>query len=245
MQLTRQEQRNKHLQEEIDRFNKYYKEAYEEAQDGVILTLDLVDKVEEAFSKQGHSGFSANYCFNYLKSLADNPVKTLEKLKEMLTFDDGDSLQNLITSQILEIYDMIKEYTPVIQKAVVKLLDYKPLTPLLGTEDEWVKCDWYDEADKYEVYSNVRCSGVYKYVMPNGIEICTYLDDVCYSDNGGYTHFTTGRFGRRQITFPFEIPEKPEVVYLYEVEGITPFILTDPDTIAKVKEVYLKERGDE
>lgn len=232
-----EKQRNEHLQKEIDRFNNYYLLKQP-------LTLDLVNKVEEEFSKQGHSGFSANYCFGFLKRLADYPLTTIEHLDKMLAKDDTDGMQKLITKNILDIYSMIKDTTPSIQKAIVKLLEGKPLTPLLGTEDEWVKDDWCDEKDS-EVYSNVRCSGVSKYVFKDGIEICTYLDDVCYSDNGGYTHFTTGRLGRRQITFPFEIPESPEVVYLYEVEGRTPFILTDPETIKKVKNNYIEMRRKE
>ena len=237
---TRQEKRNQQLQQEINRFNDYFKLG-----EKLSLKLDLVNKVFEAFNKQGHSGFSAHYCFRYLKGLADNREETMKKLKDMLS-KDSDGFQKLITNNIMEIHNLISDTPVCVQKAIVNLLQDNPLTPLTGEEDEWVE-DTYctDDNAPYKVYFNKRCSRVSKYVMPDGIEICTYLYDRSFSDNGGCTFFTTGRFGRRQITFPFTIPEKSEEVFIYEVEGKTPFILTDPDTIAKVKEVYLKERGDE
>lgn len=205
------------------------------------LEVDIVNQVEETFSKQGHSGFSANYCFKYLKMLAEKPTETLETLDNMLK-NNNEDMQHLITQNILEIYNLIKDYSTIKQKAIIDLIEDKPLTPIMGTEEEWALCDFLSKPGKYEAYTNIRYSRITKYVFPDGIEIATCLDDVAYSDNGGYYTFSTGRFGRRQITFPYMPPEKPEVVCIYEVEGKTPFILTDPKTIAKVKENYLTPR---
>lgn len=204
------------------------------------LEVDIVNQVVEAFSKQGHSGFSANYCFKYLRMLIQNPVETISILDNMLK--EQEPMQQLITQNIFEVYDLIKDLPELHQKAVIDLIEDKPLTPILGEENEWAYCKWLSKPGKYEAYTNIRHSRITKYVFPDGIEIATCLDDVAYSDNGGYYTFTTGRFGRRQITFPYIPPEKPEVICIYEVEGRTPFILTDPKTIAKVKENYLTPR---
>ena len=236
MQLSKQEQRNIQLQQEIDRFNKYYSPVQP-------LTLDIVNHVEDLFSNQGHSGFSASYCFNYLKRLAKNFSETQIKLANMLT-ECEDDCQITITKNIMEIHNAIAYLPTDVQLAIINLLRGNPLTPITNEEDEWVEDHFCtDENAPYKMYSHKRCSRVSKYVMPDGIEICTYLYDRSFSDNGGYTFFTTGRFGRRQITFPFEIPDESEEVYIYEVEGKTPFILTDPKTIQQVRENYLRERG--
>lgn len=205
------------------------------------LEMDIINQVKEVFSKQGHSGFSANYCFKYLRMLAEKPSETLEILDNMLK-TDNEPMQQLITQNIFEVYNLIKDYSPIKQKAIVNLLEGLPLTPLQGTEDEWALDNILSKKGVYQAYTNIRCSRITKYVFPDGIEIATSLDDVAYSDNGGYYTFSTGRFGRRQITFPYMPPEKPEVVCIYEVDGKSPFILTDPKTIAQVKENYLKNR---
>lgn len=234
---TKQEKRNQHLQQEIDRFNAYYKLG-----EHLSLKLDLVNEVFNTFENQGHSGFSANYCFRYLTQLMNTHEETMRKLNEMLS-NDSEGLQTLITNNILEIYNLISAKPLCIQKAILDLLQDRPLTPLTGEEDEWVEDTFY-AGEPYKRYSNKRCSNVSKYVMSDGIEICTYLYDRSFSDNGGCTFFTTGRFGRVQITFPFTPPEESEVVHIYAVEGIAPFILTDPKTIAQVRENYKKRRDE-
>ena len=205
------------------------------------LEVETIDHIESIFMKQGHSGFSANYCFKYLKMLAEKPTETLEILDNMLK-TDNEPMQQLITQNIMEIYNLIKEYSTIKQKAIIDLIEGKPLTPILGLENEWEYDPILSNDEVYKAYTNKRYYRLTKYVFPDGIEIATCLDDVAYSDNGGYYTFSTGRFGRRQITFPYMPPEKPEVICIYEVEGKSPFILTDPKTIAQVKENYLKNR---
>lgn len=232
MNITKQELRNKHLQQEIDRFNEY-----NQLGERLSLKLDLFIEVLNTFENQGHSGFSANYCFSYLEMLTDKPEETLEKLTKMVNEDASDELQSLITDNILEIYNLISDKPLCIQKAIITLLQGDPLTPLTGEEDEWVE-DTILTNRQYKVYTNKRCHRVQKNVMPDGIEICTYSNHQIFSDNGGHTFFSTYKFGRVQITFPFVIPEA-EKVYLYEVEGQRAFILTDPKTIEQVRQNYL------
>ena len=208
------------------------------------LVAKAVTELEELFSRQGHSGFSAHYVFSALRGTIEDEATGREKLQKLLDDSakdlEGYRMQCCINHNILEVLDFMKPYDTKDKLALIKLLEGKPLTPLMGTEDEWELNKFYGcgSDEPYTVYSNTRCHTVTKYVLKDGIEICTYLHDQTFSDNGGYTHYTTGSFGRRQITFPFEVPERPEVVYLYEVEDRTPFILTDPKTIEQVRRNY-------
>lgn len=206
-------------------------ELYEKTT-GNIINREMVNKVHMKFREQGHTGFTAEYAFGHLTRLAKDPEKATKELNALLAEDTKDNgMQKVITDNINEVYNVFLEYnsSPEEILAVIELLRGNPLTPLMGTEDEWVLDEFLNDPKDPNVthYSNKRCSRVSKHVFSNGLEIATCLESVIYSDNGGINFFTTGRFGRKQITFPFSLPEKPEVVYIYEPdEDKTPFILT-------------------
>ena len=235
----------------IEREARIYKEL-----NGKEIDVEKILEALKVISKQGHSGSSAGYLFSYLGKLLRNEEETRTNLEHILEKSKADndpndvwnaySMQKLITNNIFEVYEVLKDL-PVWQKELaVQLLKYRPITPLLGTDDEWDDTsEWGLGENQVAHYQNNRCSSVFKTVYKNGLVICHYLDDRVFSDNGGISYFTTGRFGRRQITFPYEIPKHSEEVYLFEAKKDFYIELTDPETIKQYRKICREERDNE
>ena len=99
------------------------------------------------------------------------------------------------------------------RNVLMRLMKNRPLTPLKGTDDEWVKTteDWYQ---------NSRCSSssVFKRVCSDGT--VKYTDNdyvVCIDDENGHTHhfglLSDEVYSRWPITFPYMPSERPYKVY--------------------------------
>ena len=203
--------------------------------------VGIYEEVSKLLSKQGHSGFSASYLnsmFYKAFILGEGTGWTDELVNK-----DSDGSQKMITENFYEIKNVMDRIDSVSNwKWIIlnKLIDNKPLTALTGEPDEWNDIsDWgYKDGGKH--YQNKRCSAVFKDVLDNGLEIAYWIDDEIYSDDGGLSWYSRGGVLRKQITFPFEIPERKEV-YVYNDE----YILTDEETIKKLRELKEKEREED
>lgn len=166
---------------------------------------------------------------------------------------DGDDLQQLMSRHIIDIIEMFSKQghsefsANYAIRILERLLRWKPITPLTGADDEWeLKCC---DSDGISTYQNTRCFSVFKYVDSQGhLVSCHDIEAVTVSDNGGITWFSTKRF-RKQVTFPYEPPTKPEKVYIECTEhvpiGFTgdkfDIITNDPERIKKLYERKRKE----
>ena len=217
---------------------------------------------------QEHSGFSHSFLMDRLNYVINNNISYDELLKLILEepmyynnnltekdimeghsflSDMGDiSMEMEMDKDILEVVKAIEDnqLTQQATKWLIDLLDGKVLSPIINVPEEWNLIDHGQDGTSYELYQNNRMSSIFKYVYTiegETIEIGISIDNTIYTDNGGINHFTTHRFGRKQIAFPYMPPEKPEVVYLFEPdEDKVPFILTDPNTIEKFSKVQRK-----
>lgn len=99
------------------------------------------------------------------------------------------------------------------REVLIRLMKHRPLTPLQGTDDEWVNVlkdeDWYQ---------NRRCSSMFKRVCSDGT--VKYTDNdyiVCIDDENGNSHnfglLNDEVYSRWPITFPYMPSEKPYKVY--------------------------------
>lgn len=100
---------------------------------------------------------------------------------------DNDNMQEAVNNDILEIIEKFSEQGHsgfsagyVIGK-ISRLLNYKPITPLTGEEDEWY------EANSRGARKNKRCTSVFQKEDGKVIDI----DAIIVSDNGGITWYTT------------------------------------------------------
>lgn len=120
---------------------------------------------------------------------------------------DDDEMQKAINADILEIVEVFAKQGhsgfsgSYALSILTRLLDWKPITPLTGEDDEW------NEVGE-GVYQNKRCSSVFK---ENGQAY--WMDGKIFSDDGGQTWWTN-RNSRVPVTFPFTMPDHPEKVIL-------------------------------
>ena len=203
--------------------------------------VSIYEEVSKLLSKQGHSGFSASY-LNGMFYTAFILGKGTGWTDELVN-KDSDGSQKMITENFYEIKNVMDRIDSVSNwKWIIlnKLIDNKPLTALTGEPDEWNDIsDWgYKDGGKH--YQNKRCSAVFKDVLDNGLEIAYWIDDEIYSDDGGLSWYSRGGMLRKQITFPFEIPKGKEV-YVYNDK----YILTDEETIKKLRELKEEERKED
>jgi hypothetical protein len=104
---------------------------------------------------------------------------------------------------------------------LTKLMDFKPLSPLTGEDDEWVNVREYGPEPHYQ---NIRKSSVFK-----------DADGSCYDIDGKvfwewampyeegekpYKSYYTNRESRVPVTFPYTVPDKP--IYQYRHSDATP-----------------------
>lgn len=216
---------------------KKYEEVYHRK-----LPKDLVEHIFNIMFEQCHSGFSANYVFRFLRSLNENEEKTLKTLDTLIKKSTNkEGMQYLIDQNIRDLWAELKKCdNRQDREAIIKLLAFQPLTPLLGTDDEWGEP--YISRDR-KVQQNKRKSSVFReYIKEYDLWIAYDVDRNAYSDNGGINWFSTGRFGNTQITFPY-VPKEVKT-YLLETKGEydpRTYVLTDKETIEKIKQIN-KER---
>ena len=104
---------------------------------------------------------------------------------------------------------------------LTKLMDFKPLSPLTGEDNEWGNVREYGESPSWQ---NKRRSSVFK-----------NADDTCYDIDGKvfwewcmpyeegdkpYKSYYTNRDSRVPVTFPYIVPDKP--IYEYRHSEATP-----------------------
>lgn len=154
---------------------------------------------------------------------------------------DEDGMQDLMDKGILEIIEKFAAQghsgfsASYAISVMERLLRFKPLSPLTGEAEEWNDCS-------HDTKQNKRCSSVFL----NKDGTAHDVDAIIVSDNGGITWFTSSRF-RKQVTFPYAPPTRPEKVYIEYTEDVPPGftgdeyeIITDqPD---RIKALYERKR---
>ena len=101
---------------------------------------------------------------------------------------------------------------------LTKLMDFKPLSPLTGEDDEWVKHDYGNDV----TYQNKRRSSVFK----DGDGECYDIDGKVFwewyrnEEGEAVKTYYTCRESRVPVTFPYVVPDKP--IYEYRQSDAEP-----------------------
>ena len=168
------------------------------------------NEIMDAFSNQGHSGFSANYL---IKILMRYPKCSKERIIEQLESinKDNDTIQSTINRNIIEILNLLEkfEFNEEECNNIYRLMGWKPIIPLTGKDIKWDNGGVIGDIDYTE--QNKLCSAVFRKNHDNSTAY--YIDGKIFSDNGGYSWFSNSN-GFINITFPFIVPDYPEKVYL-------------------------------
>lgn len=121
-----------------------------------------------------------------------------------------DEMQQMINRDILQIVETFSEQghsgftAPYAIQMIKRLLNWKPITPLTGENDEWTNVHG-------DTWQNKRCSAVFRKGTDNSTAY--YIEGKVFSDDGGETWYTS-KESFVPITFPYVVPEQPERVIL-------------------------------
>lgn len=121
-----------------------------------------------------------------------------------------------------------------------RLLNFRPVTPLTGEDDEWGMAD--NSSDP--TIQNKRCFSVFKNLRTG---VAHDIDRYIYSDNGGVTWFYGGSVRHLRdetITFPYMPPSQPERVYVKRDPNNDDICIevTDKEEITRMAKEYREER---
>lgn len=125
---------------------------------------------------------------------------------------DGDEMQNMMDKNILEIVEKFGEQghsgfsAPYAISILMRLLNWKPITPLTGTDDEW---NDISEMMGRECYQNKRDGSILK----DSDGRAYWLEGKVFSDDVGESWYTNSD-SRVYIDFPYFVPDKPERIIL-------------------------------
>ena len=155
-----------------------------------------------------------------IRSLPRPSYKLVEYAERELPKAGDDEWQKLINENIIEILTVFSEQghsgtsAGYVRARLDKLLDWKPLGPLTGEDDEWI--DGYEWSDDF-AQQNRRCFSVFK-----------DKDGVAY-DTSGYSFRDpaggafTCRMSYKPVTFPY-VPVKERIDLPYSNMEFEPTI---------------------
>lgn len=151
-----------------------------------------------------------------------------------------DHVEDVINQQALELVEQfsLQGHSEIsanhLINILIRLLRFKPLTPLTGEDDEWSSPSSVDG-----VQQNKRYSSVFKY--PDGrVED---ISAIYVSTNGGHTWslYPDERY-RKYVTFPYMPDTLPEYKYIeYTDDGIED-ITGDAARIKKLYDYYCSNK---
>ena len=114
---------------------------------------------------------------------------------------------------------------------LTKLLDFKPLSPLTGEDDEWHEVS---KRSGYPHFQNKRCSSVFK-DGKNGeaydIDGKVFWEWVRDEDGNPYKSYYTCYESRVPVTFPYTVPDEPIYEWRYSS--------ADPQQPAQTEEGFI------
>ena len=129
-----------------------------------------------------------------------------DELKRIGMIDSGDPYNEFATKAILDLIELFasQDHSGFTAKYVInafnRLAMFKPLSPLTGKDDEW-----RDLGDGS--FQNKRYSAVFK-----GKDGVAYnIEGKVFTDDGEVWY--TCRDSKVNVTFPYVVPDKPELVY--------------------------------
>ena len=135
--------------------------------------------------------------------------------------DDGD-MNGMMRKHLLH---MVKEFADeghsgfsgnYALQCLKKLLNFKPLSPLTGEDDEWTEVT---RISGYPHFQNKRCSSIFKegdtgevYDI-DGKVFWEWYSSPDYDDGKPFKSYFTSRDSRVNIEFPWTQPDSPEYIF--------------------------------
>jgi len=135
--------------------------------------------------------------------------------------DDAKAMQEEMNNEVLNLIQMFASQGHTGSTGnyalhmFTRLVNFKPLTPLTGEDDEWIDVMTY-EGTPY-MQQNLRCSSVFRELHDN----CTayMIDAKIFTNDNGVTWFTNAN-SKEHIDFPFAVPSESTKCYLPREEDL-------------------------
>lgn len=149
-----------------------------------------------------------------------NSVEWAKKELDRLV-KDNDEMQIAMNNNILQIVEVFagqghSGFSAAYALNIIKrLLDWKPITPLTGEDDEWGEVPEWDK--ERNLQQNKRCTAVFRENFDNSTAY--YLYGKVFSDDGGKTWWS-GIEGRVPVVFPYTVPLEPERIILNSEDAV-------------------------
>ena len=217
-----------HVQTEVE----LYQKANPDTESKVMEALKAVC---QAFSDEGHSGMSAELSValfrGALESCKHNDMACIDKFLERVagkdTVYDGmlyPATLNLFKA--LEPFNLSEAEMTDLVSLFTTLIRRQPLTPLTGTDDEWVLVNDQD-------FQNKRVPSVFK---NKDTGEAYYLNAIFFEDQNLMFTGNLGKIASRQYikSFPFV----PKTFFVNVVKMGDDYGIVDPDQLKSVTEYY-------
>jgi hypothetical protein len=144
----------------------------------------------------------------------------------------SDEMDQMMKANVLELVDTFSKqgHSGFSASYCVELFEkvamHKQLSPILGTDEEWMDVGEYGKPDGVEkLYQNKRLSSVFKSVT-NGKSFCYDIDSVVrydISNDGTKIYFTSGKdYRRKEIKFPYT--QKTKYKFSWTVDNVFNFL---------------------
>lgn len=121
---------------------------------------------------------------------------------------DGDECNKMMADNVLELIEIFGKQghsglsAPFCIDLFSTLAKYQPLRPLQGTDDEWRQVS-------DDCWQNIRCSQIFKELLPDGTYDCYNIEGKVFRDKDG--HCYTNINSRTLVEFPYVL-EDPEII---------------------------------
>lgn len=181
----------------------------------------------DVFGEQGHSGGSAPFAINGFKrytegkTFVDKELKdVIEKPEECTDENNGPDVwmshavyelvstyHKLVNTEEFVAYDIKEDW---MLNILYKLMEWKPITPLQGTPDEWYTCVKHPRTREGDnvIIQNKRFSAIF--AEDDHGKNAYNIDGKVFHQNGLWF---TNRDSHVDVIFPYEVKDK-EKVYL-------------------------------
>lgn len=135
--------------------------------------------------------------------------------------EQGVEMQKHMHDNVLEVLEVIGKQghsgfsIQYFKHLLNRLIDFKPVAPLTGDDDEWVEVQGAEQGVPME--QNKRCPSVFRENKSN--DEAYDIDGKLFSYDGGET-WVGSKDSRVSITFPYFVPEEPERVIVDNEEDM-------------------------
>lgn len=154
-----------------------------------------------------------------------NMVKYAESELDRIGMTDDGDMNGMMRKHLLHMVNQFSEEghsgfsASYALKCLKRLLDYKPLAPLTGEDDEWIEHNYGVPPS----FQNKRCSSVFKDGKDGeayDIDGKVFWEWFRNEDGEVSKSYYTSRGSRTPVTFPYTVPDKP--IYEYRWSDAEP-----------------------